>query len=300
MNNFIAWADKVLSPYDIVSINLVFNKSYSSLYTVETNDGLFYLKVNNPKFTYEHNVLNYLYKTFPTYVPKVIHSNQHLNCFITKDSGEPLDEYLRNYLKEGLIIQAIDKFLTLQKTADVNILINLGVRDLSTNKLVDKFYHTLSNCDYICHNLKTEIIKAKNQLNIMVEEFHNLGIDDSLEHGDFHFGNMLHRDDKVVFIDWAEATITNPLFSFISFRNSLVRRLNINMDTHMFNYLNDRYLEQFAQINEVDDIDLAVDLSKKLYPLYSALSLMDLISLGGDNDKWKDRLVLELNSLTCY
>lgn len=300
MNKFIFWAEKALSQYHIKNINLVFNKKYTSLYTIDTNEGLFHLKVHHESFNYEQKLLNYLYSIYPNYIPKVFSINRELNCFITEASGMPVDQYLKDYLKDTVVVQTIDNFLSIQTKVDVNILKSLGVRDLSKNKLVDNFYYELKNSNYISNELIHNIVKFKPKLEELLNEFNNLKIIDSLEHGEFNFSNVLYKDEDVMFIDWEKAAITNPLFSFISFSNSLVKNLNIKSNTNMFHYLNDKYIEKFIQLHNISNIDKALELSTKLYPLYSSLSLMNSINLDNEKCTLKEKLILELNSLTCY
>jgi hypothetical protein len=51
-----------------------------------------------------------------------------------------------------------------------------------------------------------------------------LNIPDTLNHNDINFGNVLIRNSHCVFIDWAEAGVGHPFFTFQSLRVQASRK----------------------------------------------------------------------------
>lgn len=96
----------------------------------------------------------------------------------------------------------------------------------------------------------------------------------SLEHGDFHLGNiLLDTNNNITFIDLADGTITNPLFSLLAFENTLKWRGNL--DEVIISKVRNYWIKIYSQkiqldLNVVNKMYLC---SKDIFPLYCIFGL---------------------------
>src|SRR5678815_6102596 len=54
------------------------------------------------------------------------------------------------------------------------------------------------------------------------------GIPDSLNHGDFHDGNVLLKNGRITFFDWGDASVTHPFVSLLTFFVSIEISLELD------------------------------------------------------------------------
>jgi len=106
------------------------------------------------------------------------------------------------------------------------------------------------------------------------EELAAYGISESLNHGDFHDGNVLLRDNRITFFDWGDADVTHPFVSlrtfFVSIENSL------ELDDYSFTpemaELLDLYLEPFQRFASSEGLRSAYRVSKPVASIVKALA----------------------------
>lgn len=184
-------------------------------------------------------------------------------------------------------------YASIQQDISVDDLKKIKIRDLSLEILEERFFDALREGKPYFSKEKTEkIFRLREKINTAIHEIKKLGIRDALEHGDFHFGNMLFNNGEIVYIDWAEATITNPLFSLCSFKNSLVRRLGLQSDNDFAKDISKKYLTSFSEFYSIDypSIEKAFALSNKVFSLYYIIALLGILALDEAQVKWQERI----------
>jgi len=106
------------------------------------------------------------------------------------------------------------------------------------------------------------------------------GIPDSLNHGDFHDGNVLLKNGRVTFFDWGDASVTQPFVSLRTFFVSI--EISLKLDDYAFtpemSQLLDRYLEAWQAYGSKEALRSAHRLSKPIASIASALSWHQTIS----------------------
>ena len=111
-------------------------------------------------------------------------------------------------------------------------------------------------------------------------ELAEVGIPESLNHGDFHDGNVLVRDGRITFFDWGDASLTHP---FVSLRTLFVSvEIALDLDDYsltpeMVDLLY-RYLEPWQKFASKDALLDAYSLSRPVASIVKALSWHKTIS----------------------
>jgi thiamine kinase-like enzyme len=290
----ITWAKEVLSDaYKTSQIALLSKTPYSTIHKINTDKGELFLKINNDVFNYEHKICEYLYRKFPRQTLKILFSSDSLNCFITPYTGIPLSEYFKTNPDYAAIETALMNYANIQQNVEINHLKNLNIRDLSFQKLENKFFSSFSvDRSYLAKDKIEKIFLLRDKINEAVSDVVEFGVRDALEHGDFHFGNMLFNNGEVIYIDWAEATISNPLFSLCSFNNSLTRRLGLQRGSDFAKSMNRKYLNSFAEFYNTSyaSMEQAFSLSEKIYSAYYIITLLGILAFDETQTKWQERI----------
>lgn len=105
---------------------------------------------------------------------------------------------LKKY-NENLILTIIDEFCRIQQTISIENLKEIGIRDISTPSLVDSFLSHVEKS--VFNDYRSQLNDIKYKIDSDVQLLLNNGIKDSIEHGDFHLGNILvNEKEDFIFI----------------------------------------------------------------------------------------------------
>ena len=98
------------------------------------------------------------------------------------------------------------------------------------------------------------------------------GVPESLNHGDFHDGNIFVKDEHYRFFDWGDASLTHPFFSLRTALVSMENTLGYAENAPEFVGPRTAYLEPFQVFAPLAALRETLELSARLAPLGSALS----------------------------
>ena len=123
------------------------------------------------------------------------------------------------------------------------------------------------------------------------------GIPESLNHGDFHDGNVLLKDGRITFFDWGDGDITHPFVSLRTFFVSV--EIALGLEDYAFTpemaELLDLYLEPFQKFASKEELLNAYQVSSPVASIVKALAWHTTISrLEGDLRKEYAWIVPEL------
>ena len=130
---------------------IVQDTPWSYVIRFATSKGLIYLKQTPEQLALEATIIQTLCDQFHASVPIVIAHNIELNCFLMKDSGNPLRSILKQNFDEELLCKAIDQFTTLQIAVaeHVDVFFDLGVPDWRLDKFSQLYQQLLSQKDIL-------------------------------------------------------------------------------------------------------------------------------------------------------
>jgi hypothetical protein len=106
------------------------------------------------------------------------------------------------------------------------------------------------------------------------------GIPESLNHGDFHDGNILIKDGRITFFDWGDADVTHPFVSLRTFFVSI--EISLDLDDYAFTpemaELLDLYLEPWKKFASKEELLAAYQLSEPVASIVKTLAWHQTIS----------------------
>lgn len=112
------------------------------------------------------------------------------------------------------------------------------------------------------------------------------GIPESINHGDFHDGNILLKNGCITFFDWGDADVTHP---FVSLRTWFVSmEIALNLDdwappTAEMSRLLEKYLEAWQAYGEKEALASAYRLSRPVASIVKTLAWHQGISRMDDS-----------------
>lgn len=225
------WVNRLVSPSgtevrDFVQLNGC--ETFSLVKFETSSEPVWFKAVGEPNLR-EFSITLLLARLFPYCLPKVLASDPLLHGWVMADDGgvslnEVKDPSAWRKTLTTLAHMQIDSIGTTDE------LLGAGCRDLrlpTLLKLVDLFLDTMA--DLMTQQPKTPPPKlTRQELHVLgktlKDALHCLGdlqIPDTLGHKDFNPGNIIVGPERCIFIDWAEAFVGHPLFTFEYFVSHL-------------------------------------------------------------------------------
>jgi hypothetical protein len=92
------------------------------------------------------------------------------------------------------------------------------------------------------------------------ERLASYGIPETLQHDDFHDGNIFVRDSRYLFFDWGDSCVSHPFHTLVVTMRAIAYRLELPPGGPDLLRLRDAYLEPFAVYGSHDELVAAADL----------------------------------------
>lgn len=268
------------------SPEIILETPWSIVIRFSTTKGNIFLKQTPRSISMEPKIIQLLFDQMHASVPIVIAVNDDLDCFLMKDAGLTLRQHLKTEFEPNLLYQAIKKFTTIQRSTEhyIESFLALGVPDWRLDKL-PKLYNQMIN--------QTEFLKAEGitdkELQILLdlkpkiaEQCNSLSqyqIPETIVQPDFNTNNILfdRNHKKMTLIDLGEIAITHPFFSLHNFLLQATIHHDVKEFDQIYYQLQDTCFENWLDLAKKNELLEAFMLSKKLWPIYSALATYRLM-----------------------
>lgn len=204
-----------------------------SLVRFETDGPAVWFKAVGKPNQREFTITRTLAQLFPRYLPPLLAARPDWNGWLTEEvEGGNLSESKDS----ELWIAAAAAFARLQiESIDRRVpILAAGARDLRFDALSDHVQPFLEVMGELMERQtktsppildREDLWRLENRIQDALDMLHSLGIPDALGHLDLNPGNIIVSSTRCAFLDWAEAYIGNPFFSFQYLREHLQRTL---------------------------------------------------------------------------
>jgi hypothetical protein len=219
------WVQEQLSPLGLrVNGNFQqFNASPTfSLIRFETNGPAAWFKATGEPNRHELSITTFLTRLFPRNLPAIFGVYPSWNGWLSEEvSGATLDQFIELSVWEGVAKDLAKlQIASIGKDAELR---GAGCRDLRLPilvDLIDSFFARMA--EFMAAQQKeipppltnSMLSFLANRLKESCSLLHDLRFPHTLGHIDFNPGNILISPARSVFLDWAEACVTNPLVTF--------------------------------------------------------------------------------------
>lgn len=300
----VGWATQYLISVDnalLKAPEMVVETPWSTVIRFSTSQGYFYLKQTPASIAIESKIILFLANNVHLKVPEIIAVNDALHCFIMKDSGEALRQYLKRDMQPDLLCRALTQYTSLQRAleADVNSLLALGLPDWRLTNIPHLFSQLIQQKDFLQADGMTgeeleQLEKISPKLTDQCKFLAQYQIPETFVQSDFHSNNILFDSNKqkLTLIDLGETVITHPFFSLHTFIHQAIIHHKIKVGDPTYHELQNACFKNWRELLSKSHLLAAFNVAKELWPIYNALGayrLMSSVNLSAFNAYYADR-----------
>jgi len=244
----------------------------STVLRAHTTRGAVYIKQVPPMFAHETRLSLWLAERFPGDCPPVLDVD---GCqMVMPDYGGTA---LTQIQDEAVWAAALQAHARLQQRLSgyVDELLTLGVPDRRLDWLdagIDVLLADETALRAGTNPLNDEeIIRLRSlapRLHEAVTQMRRYRLPDTLEHGDFWTGQIIAREGQILFTDWSDSAVSNPLFCLPFFLAEIENELPIE---GVRERLRDVYLRCWADYEPLERLREAYEIARLLSPLHTAV-----------------------------
>jgi hypothetical protein len=298
------WIEEVIGPlgFHLAGSFSQLNASPSfSLVRFETSGPAVWFKAVGRPNLREFPITLALARFFPQYLPPILAARPEWNGWLALEvEGTNLGETqdARHWKASA---SALAK-LQIESSDRIGVLIDSGARDLSASALLKLVRPFLSAMGQLMEKQtkipppalpRSELLLLGEQIEETLSLSANFGIPNALGHLDLNPGNVIASEGQCVFLDWAEAYVGNPLFSF-QYLVEHFRRV-AGVDTAAESVLTGAYAEQWQSLVSPQSLEEAVSFA----PMLAVFACAAATDAWGNQDRLQDPKVAGyLRSLT--
>jgi len=258
--------------------------AWSTVMRVLSNEGALFFKATAPETVYESALTQMLATWFPDCMPELIAMDTARGWMLMRDGGEQLRASIRPTQDIAPWEPVITRYAELQigLAEHTSEILSLGIPDRRLAALPALYTQLLAEEESLMIDQEKGLTSDElHQLQNLTARFEQIctdltafGIPESLNHGDFHDGNVLLRNGRITFFDWGDADLTHPFVSLRTFFVSI--EIALKLDDYSFTpeiaALLDRYLEPWQKFASKDALLTAYRLSKPVSSIVKALA----------------------------
>jgi len=263
---------------------------WSTVLRVPAHAGTLFFKATAAETVYESALTEKLAGWYPDCMPELVAVDPRRGWMLMRDGGEQLRLSIRPTKDVSPWNPVISRYSEVQVGLAEHLvqILSLGVPDHRLAALPALYTQLLAEEESLLIDQEKGLTAAEwQELKVKAARFEQIctelaafGIPESLNHGDFHDGNVLVRDGRITFFDWGDASATHPFVSLRTFFVSI--EIALELDDYSFTpemaALLDRYLEPWQKFASKEALLAAYRLSRPVASIVKALSWHKTIS----------------------
>ena len=240
---------------------------WATVLRVPTDQGDVYFKANAATLRHEAALVTLLTARRPDCIPRLLAVEPDRGWMLMADAGIRLRELVEREqaLDRWLEILPLYAGLQIDLANDVDELLALGVPDLRLATLAARFEQLLESLVELPDDDRRGLEAKVPWVRESCEELAAYGVPETIQHDDFHDGQVYVRDGRYLLLDWAEACISHPFFTLsVTLEGGLAWGLDDvegSVDVRPFR---DAYLAPFRRFANTADLDAAAALAVRL------------------------------------
>lgn len=263
---------------------------WSTVLRVPTDQGNLFFKATAAETVYETALTQKLAEYYPAHLPKLIATDTTQGWMLMRDAGEAL----RGSIRPNKDIKPWTPVIKLLSEVQVGCvdhvaeLLALGIPDWRIANLPKLYAKLLADTDSILvdqpKGLTSEEFKRVQKLAPrfaeICDQLAGFGIPETVNHGDFHDGNVLIKDGNITLFDWGDGCIAHPFISLRSFFVSI--EIALELDDYSFTPemqgLLDVYLDPWTKFASKEKLQEAYLLSRCVASIVKTLMWHQTVS----------------------
>jgi len=255
-------------------------RPWSTVLRLPSSAGDLWFKANHPSLAHEAGVVALISRRRPDLVPELLAADLERGWMLMGDGGERLREVIARERDLSRWLELLPQYAELQidLAGDADQLVALGSPDRRLAVLPDRFEELGQSLEHLPRVREWSARLAA------------FGIPETIQHDDFHDGQIFVRDGRYLFFDWGDACVSHP-FCTLSVTLEGVLRWGLDdvegsVDVTPFR---DAYLEPFERYASRSDLVTACESAIRLGWVSRALCNHELDVALGVQDRPDER-----------
>lgn len=291
LNEVSSWIKVSLAVHDIEMMAdpiQVHKAPWSVVNQIVTNKGPHYFKALCPVLKYEPEVTRQLSLWQPNTIQPVLEVDGSRGWMLMPDGGTTLRQILEkkpslNYWKKILPQYAMFQQAMIPHQ---QALLALGVHDrrlqilpsLASKLAADHESLLVGQPEGLSVSEYETLNRVMPKLQTLCEALAQYKISETLQHDDFHDGNIFVVQNGFRFFDWAESFIAHPFFTLVVTLRSIAYRFNLEEDSSELNELTELYLKEWKAYASLKHLKEAFELASVIGRINRALTWQMVVS----------------------
>lgn len=261
---------------------------WSVVYSAMTNQGIYYFKALCPALKHEPQLARQLSFWQPNLVQPVLEIDALRGWMLMPEGGTTLRQVLEKNPSLDYWKKIIPTYARFQQALIPHRqeLLALGVKNrglqflpkLANNLAADRDAMCIGQADGLSSG-EYELLKdLMPTLQKLCKRLARFGIPETLQHDDFHDGNIFVVQNGFRFFDWAESFIAHPFFSMVVTLRSIAYRFELDENSIEMRDLEDLYLVEWQEYASLDHLHEAFKLAMVLGRINRALTWHMVVS----------------------
>jgi len=228
---------------------------WSTVMRLETTDGVLWFKATTDVHGFEPRLTEILAATRADRVTELVAIDAARGWMLMRDAGTRLRELAEPFDPrrwEEILPRYGD--LQIALTPKVDELLALGVPDERPAGIPDRVEALLDDeralmldeSDELTAEQRDELRRRLPELRALTTELESFGIPSTLQHDDFHDGQVYVEDGRYRFLDWGDSCISHPFHTLTVTLRVLAWRHGLEPGSAPLLRLRDAYLEPFG------------------------------------------------------
>ena len=229
---------------------------WSTVLRVRTDGGDLYFKANTAELRHEAAVVTLLAELRPDCIPGLLAADLERGWMLMADAGTRLRELIEaeRDLSRWLDVLPLYAGVQVDAAAHVEQLLAAGAPDLRLATLAARYEQLLDELAGLPAEERRRLRRLVPHVAESCEELAGYGVPETIQHDDFHDGQVYVQDGRYLLLDWGDACVSHPFFTLaVSLDGSIAWGLDDVQGSVDVAPFRDAYLAPFAG----DNADLA-------------------------------------------
>ena len=240
---------------------------WSTVMRVPTGSGDVYFKANDDASLWEAALVTLLAARRPDCVPPLLAVDLERGWMLMADAGTRLRELVERErdLSRWLEILPLYAGVQIDLSGDVDEMLGLGVPDLRLSKLPERYEEMLDSLADLPPRDRRRLVGNVTPIREQCKEMAAYSLPETIQHDDFHDGQVFVRDGRYRFLDWGDACVSHPFFTLaVTLGGVLAWGLDDIQGSVDVAPFRDAYLAPFEQVAGSADLQAAAETAMRL------------------------------------
>ena len=242
-------------------------RPWATVLRVPTSRGDAFFKANVPSLSHEASLVTLLADRRPDCIPPLLAVDPSRGWMLMPDAGVKLQELIEAERSLGRWRDVLPLYagVQLDLVGEVDALLALGVPDLRLALLPDRADAMLDALTELGADEVRRTRAAMPRAREQCDELASFGLPETVQHDDFHDGQVFVQDGRYLLLDWGDACVSHPFFTMAVTLDGVIAwgvdDVESSEDTAPYR---DAYLAPFARLADETDLVAACTIARRL------------------------------------